>query len=131
MGETMRRALFLCLTCVLFFFSPGAPAQTAPPAFKDPPASYRPSPFWSWNSALDDEELRWQIDQFKDKGYGGYFMHSRVGLVTRYLSDEWFHKIGVCLAEGRKLGLESWLYDEDKWPSGFAGGLATHGHPEF
>lgn len=108
-----------------------ATAQTAPEAFRNPPSAYRPSPFWSWNAALDDEELRWQVREFKDKGFGGYFMHSRVGLVTRYLSDEWFHKIGVCLEEGRKLGLESWLYDEDKWPSGFAGGLATRNRPEF
>jgi hypothetical protein len=58
-------------------------------------------------------------------------MHPRVGLVTKYLSDEWFHKISVCIEEGRRLGLESWLYDEDKWPSGFAGGFATSGRPEY
>jgi len=124
------RILFL-LILILCLMSAGVLAQTAPEAFRNPPSTYRPSPFWSWNAALDDEELRWQVREFKDKGYGGYFMHSRVGLVTRYLSDEWFHKIGVCLEEGRKLGLESWLYDEDKWPSGFAGGLATHNRPEF
>ncbi len=123
--------LLLCLCWGWLFWTAAALAQTAPADFQNPPGSFRPSPFWSWNAALDDEELRWQVREFKDKGFGGYFMHSRVGLVTRYLSDEWFHKIGVCLEEGRKLGLESWLYDEDKWPSGFAGGLATHHRPEF
>ena len=33
--------------------------------------------------------------------------------------------IDACAAEGERLGLESWLYDEDRWPSGFAGGLAV------
>src|SRR4051812_13657485 len=81
--------------------------------FKNPPAAFRPSPFWSWNGALDDGELRRQIAAFKEQGYGGYFIHSRVGLQTRYLGDEWFQKIRVCLDEGRRQGLVSWLYDED------------------
>lgn len=49
-------------------------------------------------------------------------MHSRVGLVTSYLSREWMDRIRACLVEGKKADMESWLYDEDKWPSGFAGG---------
>ena len=52
-------------------------------------------------------------------------MHSRTGLETEYLSDEWFDLINACADEGEKLGLEAWLYDEDRWPSGLAGGLVT------
>jgi len=91
--------------------------------FRNPDKIYRPSPFWSWNDELDKEELRWQVREFADKGFGGYFMHSRVGLATSYLSDEWMDCVRVCLEEGKKANLESWMYDEDKWPSGFAGGL--------
>jgi len=91
--------------------------------FASPGKSYRPSPFWSWNDALDVGELRWQVREFAEKGFGGYFMHSRVGLATPYLSSEWMKCIRACLKEGIKVGTESWLYDEDKWPSGFAGGL--------
>ena len=91
--------------------------------FRNPGKDFRPSPFWSWNDALEAEELRWQVREFADKGFGGYFMHSRVGLATPYLSSKWMKCIGACLEEGRKVGLESWLYDEDKWPSGFAGGF--------
>ncbi len=98
--------------------------------FRSPRSSYRPAPFWSWNDALDDEELRWQVRQLAAAGYGGFFMHPRVGLETVYLSDEWFDKIGVCVDEARKLGIQAWLYDEDKWPSGFAGGLLIRKHPE-
>jgi hypothetical protein len=90
--------------------------------FENPSKMYRPSPFWSWNDALDPEELRWQVREFAAKGFGGYFMHSRVGLATPYLSKEWMNCIRACLEEGRKVNTESWLYDEDKWPSGFAGG---------
>jgi len=91
--------------------------------FKNPGKEYRPSPFWSWNDLLVPEELRWQVRQMAEKGFGGYFMHSRVGLATEYLSEDWMECIGACLDEGKKVDTESWLYDEDKWPSGFAGGI--------
>ncbi len=99
--------------------------------FINPGKEYRPSPFWSWNNRLDPEELRWQVREFADKGFGGYFMHSRVGLATPYLSDEWMECIGACLEEGRRVDVESWLYDEDKWPSGFAGGMVPAKGDEY
>jgi hypothetical protein len=66
-----------------------------------------------------------QIGIFQEMGMGGYFMHSRTGLQTRYLGPEWFDCINACADAGQARGLESWLYDEDRWPSGSAGGLAT------
>lgn len=83
----------------------------------------RPAPFWSWNDKLDEHELRRQIREMAEKGWGSYFMHSRVGLVTGYLSDEWFDLCNACADEAEKTGTFAWLYDEDKWPSGFVGGI--------
>ena len=57
--------------------------------FASPSSTYRPAPFWSWNDTLTEEELRRQIGQLQGAGYGGFFMHSRVGLETEYLSDAW------------------------------------------
>lgn len=93
--------------------------------FRDPPASYRGLPFWSWNGDLQEKELLRQIDVFKEMGMGGYFCHSRVGLVTEYLGEEWFRLINVCADYGEAAGMETWLYDEDRWPSGTAGGRVT------
>ena len=56
---------------------------------------------------------------------GGFFMHSRTGLATPYLGREWMKAVETCTQEAKKLGLEAWLYDEDRWPSGAAGGLVT------
>ena len=98
--------------------------------FANPPAAWRGKPLWAWNSRLEKRELLRQVRVFAEMGMGGYFMHSRVGLDTPYLSKEWFQLIRACAAEGEKLGLESWLYDEDRWPSGSAGGLVTR-EPEF
>ena len=91
--------------------------------WKKPSAMMRPAPFWSWNDKLDEKELRRQIREMAKKGWGSYFMHSRVGLVTGYLSEEWMALINACADEAGKTGTLAWLYDEDKWPSGFAGGL--------
>ena len=86
---------------------------------------YRGAPFWAWNGKLEPDELRRQIRIMKAMGLGGFFMHSRVGLETPYLSDEWFECVDACIDEAKKTGMEAWLYDEDRWPSGAAGGLVT------
>ena len=83
---------------------------------------YRAIPFWSWNDELEIPELKSQIKWMKDNGFGGYFMHARGGLTTEYLGEKWFDCVKVCLDEGEKEGLDSWAYDENGWPSGFAGG---------
>ena len=109
------------------------PKPTDPRAFPDdlaalfahPSAAFRGKPFWSWNGRLEKEELLRQVRVFKEMGMGGFFMHSRTGLKTEYLGDEWFELINACSDEAERLGMEAWLYDEDRWPSGSAGGLAT------
>mgnify|MGYP000872140010 CR=1 FL=1 len=89
---------------------------------KNPSPLMRPAPFWSWNDKLDKAELVRQIKEMAEKGWGSYFMHSRVGLVTGYLSPEWMDLVNACVREAQKTNTYAWLYDEDKWPSGFAGG---------
>ena len=61
----------------------------------------------------------------KEMGLGGYFMHSRTGLITEYLGDEWFDLINQVADAAEADGMEAWLYDEDRWPSGSAGGKVT------
>lgn len=91
--------------------------------FKNPSNKYRPIPFWSWNDKLDIEELKWQIDEMKKARVGGYFMHARSGLKTEYLSEEWFDCIQAGIEKAKETGLNAWAYDEEGWPSGFAGGI--------
>lgn len=91
----------------------------------NPPAENRSIPFWSWNDVLDPEELRAQIREMAKAKVGGYFMHARSGLKTTYLDKPWFEAIAAGLDEGRKEDLHPWAYDEEGWPSGFAGGKVT------
>lgn len=93
--------------------------------FKNPGALYRGKPFWSWNGLLHPDEIRRQVRIFKRMGMGGAFLHSRVGLATEYLGDGWFDAIRAAVDECRMEEMEAWLYDEDCWPSGYAGGKVT------
>lgn len=84
---------------------------------------YRPIPFWSWNERLECEQTRRQVRLMHEAGIGGYFMHARGGLLTEYMGEEWFANVDAACEEGAGLGMRSWAYDENGWPSGFANGI--------
>ncbi len=83
---------------------------------------FRGIPFWSWNNDVKEEILLRQIDDMKSAGLGGFILHARTGLKLEYLGEAWFSCVGACLRRARELGMEVWIYDENGWPSGFAGG---------
>jgi len=98
--------------------------------FSNPSNHWRGKPFWSWNGKLEKDELIRQVGVLEDMGFGGYFMHSRVGLITEYLGDEWFELTNAVADAGTEKGMVNYLYDEDRWPSGTAGGYVTV-NPEY
>ena len=93
--------------------------------FKNPTSEYRGAPFWAWNCKLDEKELLRQIDCLKEMGFGGFHMHTRSGMATKYLGDEFMHLVRSCVDKAKDEKMLAWLYDEDRWPSGSAGGLVT------
>lgn len=99
--------------------------------FKNPSNKYRPIPFWSWNDLLDTDEIKYQIKELKKSGVGGYFMHARSGLKTEYLKEDWWKAIEAGIEGAREEGLDAWAYDEEGWPSGFAGGIVPAMSPDF
>ncbi len=86
---------------------------------------YRSAPFWAWNSVIEPDEVRRQIRIMHDMHMGGFFIHSRAGLATEYLGKEWFKCVKAAVDEAEKLNMYANLYDEDRWPSGIAGGAIT------
>lgn len=93
--------------------------------FRNPGSEYRGAPFWAWNCELDKEDLVWQIEQLKEMGFGGFHMHSRCGMATKYLSEDFFALIVACVSKAEQERMYAYLYDEDRWPSGAAGGIVT------
>ncbi|MEA3479906.1 MAG: glycosyl hydrolase [Bacteroidota bacterium] len=90
--------------------------------FADPPSEYRSAPLWDWNEQITEEGIDFQMKEFKKAGIGGVFVHPRPGLLTEYLSDEWFHLFDFTVQKGKELDMKVWIYDENSYPSGFAGG---------
>ncbi len=93
--------------------------------FENPGSEYRCTPFWAWNARLEKEELLRQIEVFKEMGMGGFHMHSRSGMATHYLSEDFMDLVKACRDKALEENMLCWLYDEDRWPSGAAGGLVT------
>lgn len=100
-------------------------ADLDPRLFRNPSAHYRGTPFWAWNDKLHIPRLLRQIDQLQRMGFGGFLIHSRTGLDTEYLGRAYMAAVKACVKRAADKGMLAWLYDEDRWPSGFGGGLVT------
>lgn len=97
----------------------------SPELFENPTRDYRGTPFWAWNGKLDLEKMKQQMSVFEKMGFGGFHIHSRIGLETEYLGKEFLQLVRDCNRYGDEHNLLTWLYDEDKWPSGVGGGRVT------
>jgi len=98
--------------------------------FADPPAEYRAIPFWVWNEQISPEGIDFQLEKFREAGIGGVFVHPRPGLITEYLSAEWHSLFDHAVQKGKELGMQVWIYDENSYPSGFAGGKVPAQMPD-
>jgi len=90
--------------------------------FETVPNAYKTVPFWVWNGEVTMSMIDEQLEDFAEKGFGGVFVHPRYGLITEYASEEWYSLVEYATKRARRLGLDLWLYDENSFPSGFAGG---------
>ena len=90
--------------------------------FLNPTADFRTAPLWVWNDRMTNKQIDEELTDFKARGIGGAFIHPRPGLITEYLSDEWFALCKHAVEKGKELGMKIWIYDENSYPSGFAGG---------
>jgi hypothetical protein len=98
--------------------------------FKAPPVSFSTAPFWVWNDRITREKIDLQLKDFKEHGIDMVFIHPRPGLITEYLSREWIELVRYSLDKARELDMKIWLYDENSYPSGFAGGHVPALMPE-
>ncbi|MGB8492322.1 MAG: hypothetical protein WCE64_14805, partial [Bacteroidales bacterium] len=98
--------------------------------FKAPSKDYTTAPFFVWNYKITKEEIGNYMIDFKKQGSSQVFIHPRPGLITGYLSDEWFELFKYAVDKGKELGMNVWIYDENSYPSGFAGGNVPDQMPE-
>ncbi|MHC4207683.1 MAG: hypothetical protein ACYSTT_23760, partial [Planctomycetota bacterium] len=105
-------------------------AATLRRQFSNPPRQYHTAPLWVWNDMLTDEQIVGTMRDLAGQQVTQVFVHPRPGLMTPYLSPEWFRLWEVALEEAERLDMNVWIYDENSYPSGFAGGLVPEAMPE-
>lgn len=98
--------------------------------FNNPSREFRSAPFLVWNSDTQKSDIDRAMEELKRVGAGGGFIHPRMGMITEYLSDDWWELCEYTVQRGKELGLDVWLYDENGFPSGPAGGLTQEAMPE-
>lgn len=98
--------------------------------FANPSSEYRPAPFAIWNGKVTNAEVERTIQELKDAGFGGLFIHPRPGLITEYMSDEWYSLYKHAIDYAKERDMKIWIYDENSYPSGFAGGHVPQEMPE-
>lgn len=87
------------------------------PLFSRPSNEYKGSPFWSLNTSLapnNVDRLLQQIHVFKKMGMGGFHAHSRIGLESEYLGEDYMYFIQKSVKVAREEGMLAGLYDEDR-----------------
>ncbi|MDO9338948.1 MAG: glycosyl hydrolase, partial [Bacteroidales bacterium] len=98
--------------------------------FSEPPREYTTAPFFVWNAEITKEEIDNYLISFKNSGSSQVIIHPRPGLITEYLSENWFELFQYTVEKGKELGMDVWIYDENSYPSGFAGGHVPAEMPE-
>lgn len=92
-----------------------------------PPGKYRVNPIiHDWPKTARTELM----DAVKDFGFGG--------VVTNPPHENWYEgyrdnvrQLAEIIKELEERGLSFWIYDENGYPSGYAGGETLKGHPEL
>ena len=75
------------------------------------------------------EHMKLRIDRLSSLGYGGVVMN--VDYKGYLKNPDAFVLFFECAEYAKSLGLKVWIYDEQYYPSGAAGGLTLIDHPEL
>lgn len=96
--------------------------------FENPTSEYRGTPFWAWNCQMTEDKVTMIVDTLQKMGMGGGHIHCRTGMNNPYMGKEFLDLVRDTHEKFRERDMITWLYDEDRWPSGAAGGLVTKDH---
>ena len=106
--------------------------------FRDPDTCFFPVYWWLWNTKIEKDELKKQIDEMLAADIRGFMIVAEhpefdpqifTELSPAYLSDAFMELVKYAVDYGVSKGMMIWLYDEAGWPSGSAGGLVTKENP--
>ena len=98
--------------------------------FSNPGKEFQTAPLWVWNTKVTTGIIDSMLTEFKANAFGGVFVHPRPGLITEYLGNEWLSLYKHTVQKAAELDMNVWIYDENSYPTGFAGGLVPDQMPE-
>ena len=84
------------------------------------------------DTASHEEKLthmKARVDSLCDKGYGGIVLN--VDHIEYLEREDSFERVREIALYAKQKGMKVWLYDEQYYPSGAAGGQVLKGHPEY
>lgn len=123
----MKRPILslLWLFGALVTFSLTACTADRPDSWYPIQKEHRPYLRWWWlGSAVDEEGLTYNLEQFADKGFGGveitpiYGVQGNEANDVEYLSERWMELLKHTLKEGERLGLGIDMNNGTGWPFG-------------
>jgi len=121
---------FACLGLLPSLHLAAADSAHVKKLFQKPSRDYSTGPLWVWNDMLTEEQIRSTMRDLAQQQVKQVWVHPRPGLMTPYLSNEWFTLWKIALNEAKRLDMNVWIYDENSYPSGFAGGWVPELMPE-
>lgn len=95
----------------------------------EPPRSLFPLLWLHGGEDETEEVLRREIAAMDKGGSGGFIIESRPH--DDYLGDRWWRDVRICLDEAERRNMEVWIFDEEFFPSGIAGGKVLAENPDF
>lgn len=115
----MKRYLSLIIAALVCMQS------VAQPSFSSPSGENRPFVRWWWlGSAVDEEGLTWNLEEFARAGIGGVEITPIYGVQgnehndVEYLSPRWMELYSHTVREAQRLGLQVDLNNGTGWPFG-------------
>jgi len=115
----MRKAIFLCVTCLVVTLGQ---AQINWPQIT---VTNKPWTRWWWEgSAVNKEGLTWNLEQYQRAGIGGteitpiYGIYGQEQHFVDFLSPRWMELFSFTLKESKRLGMGVDLANGTGWPFG-------------
>lgn len=100
---------------------------------ENPEDEFSPIPFWFFNDEPDEQKIRKQLEDYKEKGVCGIVLHPRIGIPKKlkYLSEAYFNVVRFIVETANQINMKIVLYDEGMYPSGSAHGMVVEQNPEY
>ncbi|ADJ45445.1 glycoside hydrolase [Amycolatopsis mediterranei S699] len=131
-----RHVLALASAAVIIGTAGGWPVAAAAPGpgdparrFADPRPDSRPTVLWFWNGTVTTDLVTAGLADLLDKGIHEVlvFPFDTAALKPAFFTEDWFTLIEFTLREAQRHGMHLWLFNDDYFPSGRAGGLVVDG----